>query len=93
MWAFRDVIKRDGALGFLMRRFDFPIAPVVVGLILGPIAESQLRRALAVSPGDPLVLLQSPMSATERAEVQHDGVGEWITMWNSPRWSLPAKPK
>jgi putative tricarboxylic transport membrane protein len=53
-----------GVLGFLMRRFDFPIAPVVVGLILGPIAESQLRRALAISLGDPLVLLQSPMSAT-----------------------------
>ena len=35
-----------GVLGFLMRRYDFPIAPVVVGLILGPLAESQLRRAL-----------------------------------------------
>src|SRR5712671_2063993 len=53
-----------GVMGFLMRRFDFPIAPVVIGLILGPIAESQLRRALAISLGDPLVLLQSPMSAT-----------------------------
>ena len=38
--------------------------PVVVGLILGPIAESQLRRALAISLGDPMTLLQSPMSAT-----------------------------
>jgi putative tricarboxylic transport membrane protein len=53
-----------GVLGFLMRRFDFPIAPVVVGLILGPIAESQLRRALSISLGDPMVLLQSPISAT-----------------------------
>ena len=38
--------------------------PVVVGLILGPVAESQLRRALQISLGDPMVLLQSPMSAT-----------------------------
>ena len=53
-----------GVLGFLMRRFDFPIAPVVVGLILGPIAESQLRRALAISLGDPMALVQSPISAT-----------------------------
>src|SRR3954466_10245133 len=53
-----------GVMGFLMRRFDYPVAPVVVGLILGPIAESQLRRALAISLGDPMVLLQSPMSAT-----------------------------
>lgn len=53
-----------GVMGFLMRRFDFPVAPVVVGLILGPVAESQLRRALQISLGDPIVLLQSPMSAT-----------------------------
>jgi putative tricarboxylic transport membrane protein len=52
-----------GAMGFLMRRFDFPIAPVVIGLILGPIAESQLRRALAISLGDPMTLIQSPTSA------------------------------
>ena len=37
---------------------------MVVGLILGPVAESQLRRALQISLGDPLVLVQSPMSAT-----------------------------
>src|SRR6188474_1451021 len=53
-----------GALGFLMRRFDYPIAPMVVGLILGPMAETQLRRALSISLGDPMTLLQSPMSAT-----------------------------
>src|SRR5581483_8178438 len=53
-----------GLMGFLMRRYDFPIAPVVVGLILGPVAESQLRRALSISLGDPMVLLQSPISAT-----------------------------
>jgi len=59
-----SMLAAFGVMGFLMRRFDFPIAPVVIGLILGPIAESQLRRALAISLGDPMVLLQSPMSAT-----------------------------
>jgi len=53
-----------GLMGYVMRRYDYPIAPVVVGLILGPVAESQLRRALAISLGDPLVLVQSPISAT-----------------------------
>jgi putative tricarboxylic transport membrane protein len=53
-----------GVMGFLMRRFDYPVAPVVVGLILGPVAEAQLRRALQISLGDPLVLVQSPMAAT-----------------------------
>jgi putative tricarboxylic transport membrane protein len=53
-----------GLLGYAMRRYDYPIAPVVIGLILGPVAEQQLRRALAISLGDPLVLVESPMSAT-----------------------------
>ena len=52
-----------GILGYLMRRYDFPIAPVVVGLILGPVAESQLRRALSISLGDPMVLVESPFAA------------------------------
>jgi putative tricarboxylic transport membrane protein len=59
-----SMLAAFGVMGFLMRRFDFPIAPVVVGLILGPVAESQLRRALQIGLGDPLVLVQSPMSAT-----------------------------
>ncbi len=52
-----------GVMGFMMRRFDYPIAPVVVGLILGPVAESQFRRALSISLGDPTVLMTSPISA------------------------------
>ena len=42
--------------------FGYPLAPVVVGLILGPMAEQQLRRALAISQGDPTVLVHSPIS-------------------------------
>jgi putative tricarboxylic transport membrane protein len=37
---------------------------VIIGLILGPLAEQQLRRALSISQGDPTVLVQSPISAT-----------------------------
>ena len=51
-----------------MRRFDFPIAPVVVGLILGPIAEGQLRRALAISLGDPMTLLVAAANGPERTQ-------------------------
>ncbi|KRA42025.1 tripartite tricarboxylate transporter permease [Devosia sp. Root635] len=51
-----------GILGFVLRRFGYPIAPVVIGLILGPLSEQQLRRALAISQGDPLVLIQSPLA-------------------------------
>jgi putative tricarboxylic transport membrane protein len=52
-----------GLMGYGMRRFGYPVAPVVVGLILGPLAEQQLRRALAISQGDPIVLVSSPVAA------------------------------
>ena len=51
-------------LGYVLRRFGYPIAPVVVGLILGPLAEQQLRRALSISQGDLTVLVSSPISAS-----------------------------
>jgi putative tricarboxylic transport membrane protein len=53
-----------GFMGYLMRRYDYPVAPMVVGLILGPMAEAQLRRALQISLGDPMILLENPISAT-----------------------------
>jgi putative tricarboxylic transport membrane protein len=46
----------------MLRRFGYPIAPVVVGLILGPMAEQQLRRALAISQGDWTYLVHSPIA-------------------------------
>jgi len=53
-----------GVVGFGMRRFDFPVAPAIIGLILGPLAEQQFRRALAISQGDLSVFLTRPLSAT-----------------------------
>ena len=51
-----------GFLGFLMRRYQMPIAPLLIGVILGPLAETELRRALAVSEGDPSILFSSPIT-------------------------------
>ena len=53
---------RIGLLGLLMRQGGIPVAPAVVGLILGPIAEEQLRRALTLSEGDPSILVSSPIT-------------------------------
>lgn len=44
-----------GILGVVMRRFDFPTAPVVVGMILGPLAEAQLRNAMSIGEGSAAV--------------------------------------
>ena len=51
-----------GLLGFAMRVLGVPVAPCVVGLILGPLAEQQFRRALAISQGDPSVFFTHPIS-------------------------------
>jgi putative tricarboxylic transport membrane protein len=51
-----------GGIGFLMRHFGFPVAPCIIGLILGPLAEQQLRRALTISQGDFSVLITHPIS-------------------------------
>jgi putative tricarboxylic transport membrane protein len=51
-----------GLLGVVMRRFDFPTAPVVVGMILGPLAEAQMRNALSIGEGSAAVFFQRPMS-------------------------------
>jgi putative tricarboxylic transport membrane protein len=53
-----------GLLGLVMRRFDFPTAPVVVGMILGPLAEAQLRNALSIGEGKWTIFLERPMSLT-----------------------------
>ena len=53
-----------GLMGFTMRRFGFPVAPAVIGLILGPLAESQFRRALSISQGDLSVFVTQPISAS-----------------------------
>jgi putative tricarboxylic transport membrane protein len=51
-----------GLVGVLMRRFDFPTAPVVVGMILGPLAEAQMRNALSIGEGKWTVFLERPGS-------------------------------
>jgi putative tricarboxylic transport membrane protein len=53
-----------GALGFVMRRFDIPVAPAVVGVILGPVAEDHFRRALQIAQGNYTTFVTRPISAT-----------------------------
>ena len=53
-----------GLLGVIMRRFGLPIVPIIIGVILGPLAEQQLRRALQLSDGDPSTLVSTPFSIT-----------------------------
>ncbi len=51
-----------GVVGYLMRKMDFPLAPVILALVLGPLMEVNLRRALSLSNGDWGVLYASPLT-------------------------------
>jgi putative tricarboxylic transport membrane protein len=51
-----------GVVGFFMRRYDFPVGPMVLGVILGPLMEAQFRRAVQVSNGDLSIFLTRPIS-------------------------------
>jgi putative tricarboxylic transport membrane protein len=51
-----------GVLGFAMRRFGLPVLPAIIGVILGPRAELQMRRALQISDGELIGLFNSPLA-------------------------------
>lgn len=51
-----------GALGFMMRRFGLPVLPLILGVILGPRLEKQLRQTLQLSAGDPAGLWGEPIA-------------------------------
>jgi putative tricarboxylic transport membrane protein len=45
-----------------MRRYDFPAAPVVIGLVLGPLLEQSFRQSIAIGQGDPTIFVTRPIS-------------------------------
>lgn len=50
-----------GIVGFMMRLGDYPMAPLIIGMVLGPLAETNLRDALIASNGDASVLFSGPI--------------------------------
>ncbi len=53
-----------GVVGFVLRRYRYPLAPVILGLVLGPMLETEFRRALIGSRGDWLIFVERPLAAT-----------------------------
>jgi len=52
-----------GVCGYLLRKLNYPVAPAVLAIVLGPLAERSLRQSLLASQGDVLALFERPMSA------------------------------
>jgi putative tricarboxylic transport membrane protein len=58
------IMAAMGALGYLLRKFDFETAPVVLGLVLAPMLEMSLRQSLAMSGGNYAIFVTRPIAAT-----------------------------
>ena len=70
-----------GFLGYLMRIFDWPAAPLLLGFVLGPLMEEHFRRAMLLSRGDFMTFVDRPISATVMAITAALLVwGLWSTM-------------
>ena len=52
-----------GVVGYLMKRYEFEGAPLILALVLGPMFENSLRRSLIISDGSPVVFFTRPISA------------------------------
>jgi putative tricarboxylic transport membrane protein len=53
-----------GVCGYILRKLDYPVAPAVLAIVLGELAESSLRQSLISSHGDPMTFVSRPISAT-----------------------------
>ncbi len=62
--SFQDVVIMfiAGIVGFFFRKFDYPLGPLVLGLLLGEMCETNLRRTLMLSQGNPIRLFTNPIS-------------------------------
>ncbi len=63
-WVDLVLLYTVGVAGYLMRRYDFPTAPVIIGMILGPLAEQNFRQAMTISAGDWTIFFTRPLSLT-----------------------------
>ena len=52
-----------GVVGYLLRKLNYPVAPAVLAIVLGPLAERSLRQSLLGSHGDVSIFLTRPISA------------------------------
>ena len=58
-----QVMMVFGMIGFFLPKFDYPLTPLLMGIVLGPIAESSFRQALTISKGSYVIFVSHPLSA------------------------------
>ena len=56
------IIFAFGIVGYLMRKFDYPAAPLLLALVLGPIMEKNLKLSLKMSQGSLVIFFERPIT-------------------------------
>ncbi len=77
-----------GVLGYFMRKFDFPIPPLLIAFILGPMVEDPLRQSLIISGGNPVIFFTSPIAL---AFIVLTGLSIFAVVWRQIK-GRPSKP-
>jgi len=52
-----------GVVGYVLRKLDFPLTPIALTLILGPIMENALRQSMSMSEGSVMIFVERPIAA------------------------------
>ena len=81
-----------GILGYLMDKFKFPVSPIVLALILGPMVESEFRRSLLLSQGDYSVFFTRPICLFILAMTTFSIVGAYISQRRKHAKREPEPP-
>ena len=84
------VVVLSGLIAYVLRRNGFPLAPIVLGLVLGFMMESNLRRGLLMSQGDPMIFLSSPVAI---AMLALSAVSLVVPLWRYLRSLGRAAPR
>ncbi|GEK59084.1 C4-dicarboxylate ABC transporter permease [Marinococcus halophilus] len=79
------VMFAAGIGGYFMKKFNFPVAPLILGLILGPLLESNLRRSIILAQGDMTIFLTRPITVVLLALA--------VLTLLSPLWNIRKKWK
>jgi putative tricarboxylic transport membrane protein len=75
----------SGVIGYLLRKLRFPEGPLILGLVLGPLLEEQVRRSLTLSLGDPTIFIARPISGAIIAVAVISLLLPLVRVWRTAR--------
>jgi TctA family transporter len=81
-----------GIVGAILMAYDYPVATILLGYVLGPLVEENFRRALLLSRGDLMVFFQGGISATFMAICILLVVGQLFFAWRGARRKKHGEP-